>query len=212
MRYWLILGIVILLVRAGLAQTTRPIELFNGHDLSNWSVVLDDKRADASHLFTVKDGVLHCVGWPTGYLRTKDKYTNFVLKVQWRFPDKPGNSGVLIRCQEPDKVWPKSVECQLNSGDAGDLWVLDNYPIRVDPSRTGGRRTTKLHPSNEKPIGQWNQYEITVDGETLTVKVNGELQNEASEFKEQPGFILLQSEGAEIEFRNIELTPLDRED
>jgi hypothetical protein len=67
-----------------------------------------------------------------------------------------------------------------------------------------------MHPSSEKPIGQWNQYEITVDGENLTVKVNGVLQNEATDFKEQPGFILLQSEEGEVEFRNVELTPLKK--
>jgi len=62
--------------------------------------------------------------------------------------------------------------------------------------------------SNEKPIGEWNQYEITVDGDRVALHVNGELLNEGPGAEEIPGKIVLQSEGSEIHFRNIRLTPL----
>jgi len=191
------------------ADTDKPrtISLFNGKDLSNWTAFFKDPNTRMEDVFTVQDGVIHDKGKPAGYIRTKDTYTNFLLKVQWRFVKK-GNSGVLIRVQEPDKVWPKAVECQLNSGDAGDIWVIDHFPIQVAPERTKDRHTVKMKPSNEKPIGEWNQYEITADHQHLVLKVNGEIQNEATGFAEMPGHILLQAEGAEIEFRNIELTPL----
>jgi hypothetical protein len=65
-----------------------------------------------------------------------------------------------------------------------------------------------MHPSNEKPLGEWNQYEITADGTNLTLKVNGQIQNQATDFAVMPGKILLQSEGAAIEFQNIQLTPI----
>jgi len=185
----------------------KTIQLFNGKDLSNWTFVSNDKNAKIQDVFTVKDGVIHCKGTPIGYIRTNDDYTSYVLKVQWRFA-KPGNSGVLLRVQEPDKVWPKSIECQLHHQNAGDIWVIDNYPIKLDKDRTEGRRTKKMHPTNEKPLGEWNQYEITADGTKLTLKVNGLVQNEGTDFEVKPGKILLQSEGAEIEFQNIELTPI----
>ena len=86
--------------------------------------------------------------------------------------------------------------------------MIDKFPIHIAPDRTKDRHTVKMKPSNEKPIGEWNQYEITADHQHLVLKVNGEIQNEATEFGEMPGHILLQAEGAEIEFRNIELTPL----
>jgi len=211
-------GVLIVIIAAGLGAAlalaqeqkvgeAKTIKLFNGKDLSNWTFVSNDKNAKLEDVFSVKDGVIHCKGNPTGYIRTNDDYTSYVLKVQWRF-SKPGNSGVLLRVQEPDKVWPKSVECQLQHQNAGDIWVIDKYPIKVAPERTKDRHTTKLHESNEKPLGEWNQYEITADGTKLTLKVNDLVQNEATDFEVKPGKILLQSEGAEIEFQNIELTPL----
>ncbi|HEX8523224.1 MAG TPA: family 16 glycoside hydrolase [Tepidisphaeraceae bacterium] len=199
----------ILLLTAGVARA-EIVQLFNGKDLSNWTATFQDPNVKMQDVFSVTDGVIHCKGKaPVGYIRTKEKYTNFTLKLQWRTMKK-GNSGVLLRVQEPDKVWPKSVECQLQTDNSGDIWVIDQYPIHVAEDRTEGRHTKKLHPSNEKPLGEWNQYEITADGTTLTLKVNGLVQNEATEFEEKPGYILLQSEGAEIEFRDIELTTIDQ--
>jgi Domain of Unknown Function (DUF1080) len=163
-------------------------------------------------VWNVKDGVLHCKGHPIGYLRTTEDFTNFVVTVEWRFDPAlgAGNSGVLVRMTGPDKVWPKSVEAQLDSGNAGDIWNIDEVPMQVDPTRTQGRRTVKLQPSSEKPLGEWNRYVITVDGGELKLEVNGVLQNEAHWLEEVPGKILLQSEGAPIEFRKIEIVPIER--
>src|SRR5439155_20534193 len=122
-----------------------------------------------------------------------------------------GNSGCLIRVQAPDKVWPKSIECQLNTNEAGDIWIIDDFPIKVDESRHKGRNVKKLHESSEKPLGDWNLYESTADHGNLELKVNGVVQNTATDMEEVPGKILFQSEGAEIEFRNVELTQLAAE-
>src|SRR5437763_2676533 len=114
------LTLVTLVVRFSSAQDApagKTIQLFNGKDLDNWEWVGKDKDSKIDQVFSVKDGVIYDIGKPAGYIRTKDKYTSYVLKVQWRFIKK-GNSGVLLRTQEPDKVWPKGVEAQLNSGDA----------------------------------------------------------------------------------------------
>ena len=192
--------------------SARPIKLFNGKDMSGWTYHLRDPNAKMEDVWSIKEGgVLHCKGQPVGYIRTEKPYTNYVLRLQWRNPGKPGNSGVLMRMQPPDKVWPKSIEAQLNSGDAGDIWNIDEFPMKVATERTEGRRTKKAHPSNEKPLGEWNQYEITLDGTNLEIKVNGLVQNTATDVAVMPGPICLQSEGAEIEFRNIELTELATE-
>ena len=66
-----------------------------------------------------------------------------------------------------------------------------------------------MKPSNEKPQGQWNEYEAILKGGQLTLKVNGEVQNTATDVEEVPGWIGLQSEGAPIEFRNVRLHSLD---
>src|SRR5205814_5254431 len=141
-----------------------PVPLFNGKDMSGWTFFLKEPAAKMQDVWSVSDGVIHCKGNPVGYIRTADKYTSYKLKVEWRNPGKPGNSGVLLRVQEPDKVWPKSVECQLESKNAGDIWVIDNFPIKVAQDRTDGRHTKRAHETNEKPLGEWNEYDITLDG------------------------------------------------
>ena len=80
--------------------------------------------------------------------------------------------------------------------------------METDTRRLSGRRTTKLAPSSEKPLGEWNRYELTLDRGELTLTVNGVLQNTASWCAEVPGKICLQSEGAEILFRDIQLQPI----
>jgi hypothetical protein len=179
--------------------------LFNGSDLEGW-VPSSDACKDT---FGVKDGVITDTGNPAGYLRTTTDYTDYTLHLQLRHV-AAGNSGVLCRMVGPDKVWPKSIECQGQSGAMGDIWNIDEVPMKVAADRTEGRHTTKLHPSNERPIGQWNDYEITFDGGDLEIKVNNLVQNTATECDHVPGKICLQAEGSAKEFRNIVLVPIER--
>lgn len=193
---------------------TKPmpgeVKLFNRKDLTGWKPVLPD-NAKPENTWSVKDGVLICLGQPIGYIRTEKQYTNYVLKVEWRFnpvTKKAGNSGVLLRTQEPDKVWPKSVEAQLESGNAGDFWNIDEFQMKTDPARLKGRNTKHTH-SAERPIGEWNEYEIIVDHGRITLMVNGDVLNEAWDVAEIPGTICLQSEGAEIHFGDVRLAPIE---
>ena len=190
------------------AQEGQEVRLFNGKNFSGWTYHLRDSDKKLEEVWSIDDGVLTCKGDPRGYLRTEQDYTNYVLKLEWRFPGKPGNSGVLLRMVGEDKVWPKSIEAQLHHQNAGDIWNIDKFPMKVDPARTSGRRTVKLKESSEKPLGDWNEYEIALDGPKLTLKVNRVVQNEAAECEVVPGKICLQSEGAEVQFRNIRLIPL----
>ena len=64
----------------------------------------------------------------------------------------------------------------------------------------------KKSASNEKPVGEWNTLEVTCRDNSITVLVNGLLQNEATGVTLSKGYICLQSEGKDIEFRNISLT------
>ena len=189
------------------------VVLFDGTDLAQWTYYLDDASKRMEDVWSVKDGVLRCAGSPTGYIKTKAQFTNFVLELDWRFdPAKgAGNSGVLLRRTGPDKIWPRSIEAQLMSRNAGDIWNIDAVPMEVAEDRTNGRHTVKLLPGNEKPLGEWNHYKITLDGGELVLEVNGEVQNRASWCEEIAGEICLQSEGSWIEFRNVVLTRLERQ-
>lgn len=180
------------------------IRLFNGEDLTGWDFSSDNQK----EAWSVNEGILATRGNPVGYLKTEEEFTNFVLRLQLRHLGT-GNGGVLLRVTGPDKVWPKSIEAQGQFNALGDIWNIDQFPMKVDPARTNGRHTRKLHPANEKPVGQWNDYEIYLNKGGLRLVVNRLLQNFAAECQEIPGRIALQSEGSPVEFRNIVLIPIN---
>jgi len=184
------------------------VTLFNGRDLTGWTPFLLE-NGKPQEVWTTQDNVLICSGKPAGYIRTNADYTNYVLSLEWRWaPGKePGNSGVLLRMVGEDKVWPRSVEAQLQSGSAGDFWNIGDFAMTTDSSRLNGRNTRKTH-GNENPPGEWNRYEIVVDKGNVILKVNGEELNRAWNVTEVPGRICLQSEGAEIHFRNVKLVEI----
>lgn len=188
--------------------------IFNGKDLSGWTYFLNDD-GKMEQVWSVQgageDAHIVCTGNPAGYLRTRDDFTSYVLKLEWRFSPvtkKAGNSGVLLRMQEPDKVWPKSIEAQLMSGRAGDFWNIGDFEMSTDKDRLNGRNTRHSYAA-EKTVGEWNEYEIVVDGGNVVLNVNGEELNRAWDCAVIPGKIALQSEGAEIHFRRIRLAPIE---
>jgi len=187
-----------------------PVRIFNGKDTTGWKAFVPDLSKDGKDpmsVWSVADGVLQCAGRPIGYIQTEALYDNYVLELKWRFdPAKgEGNSGVLLRTVGDDVVWPKSMEAQLHSKNAGDFWNIGKYTATVDAGRTNDRHTAKKHPTNEKPLGEWNKYRIVVNGGDIELWVNGLMQNVATGVEANKGRIALQSEGAFIEFRNIVL-------
>jgi len=190
-----------------LSKVEKKIALFNGKDFEGWTFYLNDENAKWRDTWSVKDGVVHCKGTPAGYMRTKKYYTNYRLTFQWRWTEKAGNSGLLMHVSGEDKIWPKAIEGQLMSENAADFWVIGGTDFKEHVNKEE-RRVPKMHPHNEKPIGEWNSYEAVCDGNTIRLTINGKLQNVATETTVSKGFIGLQSEGAPIEFRNIVLTPV----
>ena len=197
------------------------IALFNGKDLKGWTYYLWDREAKKqdtktpmSAVWSVQDGVLKCKGRPTGYICTEKAYENYRLTLEWRWPEgtKRGNSGVLLHTTTPNALgqWPKSIEVQLAKDNAGDFWVIGTeLDVPNEEARKKGRRHLNLTDGSEKPVGQWNKMVIEARGDTLKVWVNGDLVNEATNLSQTKGTICLQSEGAEIHFRNVYLEPLD---
>jgi hypothetical protein len=218
---------------AVLSPVTTPaqpqaIRLFNGQTLAGWSHFLVDPMVPATDVWSVRDGVLVCKGEPLGYLYTNTEHTSFRLVVEWRWAPgaaarlgKTPNSGVLLRVNgEPKpKGVPRAYEAQLQAGSAGDLYAFWGMPLDGDPQR---RREAKGHEllgdmvgfkkteAAENPEGEWNTYDITLDGSSLVVLVNGKKVNEAKGATVLPGRIGLQSEGGEIHFRRVELWPIGK--
>lgn len=220
--------LVLSLIPAQAFAQAQPVRLFNGQDLSGWSHFLVDPKVPASDVWTVQEGILICKGEPLGYLQTSAEYTSFKLVVEWRWA--PGtasrlgrapNSGVLLRVNGDPKPRgiPRAYEAQLQAGNAGDLYGFWGMPLDGDAAR---RREAKGHEllgdmvgfrkteAAEHPEGEWNTYEITLDGPSLNVVVNGKAINDAHGAAVIPGRIALQSEGGEIHFRRVELWPITK--
>lgn len=203
---WVCCGLA--LAAPGKDVPIKSVPIFNGTDLDGWFPFLPDKGADTAKTWAVKDGRLTCTGTPAGYIRTTTQHANYTLRVEWRWPGTPGNNGVLVHVQNVDEVWPKSIECQLQHGNAGDFWVIGGAEFAEHEGQLD-RRVPKRTATSEKPLGAWNEYLIECRGDTITVWVNGVLQNKANSCSLTQGYIALQSEGAPIEYQNITLTPLE---
>jgi hypothetical protein len=206
---------------------TKKTPLFNGKDLAGWTADVPKKDQDASlpASFVVREGRLVSLGKPEGHLVTDAAYRDYRLEVEYRFPGKGGNCGVLVHASTPRalyKMFPQSIEVQMMSGDAGDFWCI-REDIKVPDMETrrprkagekwGGaegdaRRVLNLTDGSEKPLGEWNTIVIEARGRSLKVWVNGTLVNEGHEATADRGRIALQAEGTEVEFRRVEIGPL----
>ena len=193
-----------------------PIELL-GSDLTGWTWVQRPPKAGTTQpamvkledVFTIKDGILHDAGNPIGYIRTDAEYDNYVLTVEQRHVVK-GNGGVLFAISGPDVVWPHCLECQGQNGEEADLRGIAKFPeLKSDAARTEKARVRRAVANAEKPVGEWETMEITVDHGNLTLKLNGEVENTATYTGSLKGKIGLQAEGGEMEFRKIELRPIE---
>lgn len=205
----------------------EPIALFDGKSLAGWTsdVPEADKTPNLQVSFIVRDGNLVSLGRPLGHLVTDKEFSNYKLVVEYRFPAKPGNCGVLVHASTPrylNGMFPKSIEVQMMHQHAGDFWCIgenievpdmeNRRPRKDETQKYGGekedaRRIVNLTDGSEKPLGEWNTMEIECKGGEVKVHVNGVLVNHGSKSTATSGKIALQAEGAEVEFRKVELTP-----
>ncbi len=168
--------------------------LFNGQDLAGWHADVPelDKNPAARNPFVVRDGKLVSLGTPGGHLITDAEYQNYRLVVEYRFAGQPGNCGVLVHVSQPRALYgmfPQSIEVQMQSGDAGDFWCIQEdiavpeMEQRRGPKEKWGidgdklRRILNLTDGSEKPPGQWNTMVIECVGDEVKVWINGDLVN-----------------------------------
>ncbi|MCB0730068.1 MAG: DUF1080 domain-containing protein [Ignavibacteriae bacterium] len=185
----------------------KRIELWNGQDFKAWIKFIPDKNVNPDSVWFISDENLYCAGNPICYIRTNSKYKNYKLTVVWRWPEEPGNSGVLLHIEEPDTVWPKCIEAQLMHENAGDFYVINgtDFDELIDKA---SRRLAKKENNSENKPGEWNTYEIYCQENTITLFVNNVLQNKATNCSVKSGQIGFQSEGKPIEFKEIFIEPL----
>lgn len=204
---------------------SQPESLFNGENLDGWhmDVPAMDKDSTVRSPFIVRDGMLVSLGEPRGHLITDDEYQDYRLEVEYRFPGEPGNCGVLVHASTPRALYdmfPQSIEVQMMHENAGDFWcIVEDISVpdmveRRGPEEEWGitegkkRRVLNLTDGSENPLGEWNTMVVEVLGDKVKIWVNGDLVNFGKESTAQKGQIALQAEGAEVEFRKVELMPI----
>lgn len=174
--------------------------------------------------FIVRDDLLVSLGEPQGHLITDATYENFRLEVEYRFPGKPGNCGVLVFASTPRSLYdmfPKSIEVQMMHQNAGDFWCIvedittENMVARRGPEAEWGitegklRRIKNLTDGSENPLGEWNYMVIECLKNEIKVWLNGDLVNHGYNATTQSGQIAVQAEGSEVEFRKLLLRPIN---
>lgn len=187
---------------------------------------------DPDHVFTWEKGVLHISGQHYGYLATKQtNFSNYKLVAEFKWGEKTwspraGNardSGILVHFVGKDGVWPKSIECQMIEGGTGDILVVSGAKLTVDGKTKGpqierfdrpGRNPWKDEAGFrgpheiENPHGEWNTIELIADKDLISISVNGHTTLTGTNATPNAGKILVQSEGAEVFFRRLDLYPL----
>ena len=200
--------------------------LFNGKDLTGWKVDVPhlDKHPDGKVPFVARDGMLVSLGSPGGHLVHDEVNQNYRLEVEYRFAGKPGNCGVLVHSSKPRalyKMFPKSIEVQMYHKNAGDFWcIVEDITVPNMVKRRGAeknwgitegkaRRILNLTDGSEKEPGEWNRMVIECIEDEVKVWVNGDLVNHGSKCTAKKGKIAIQAEGSEVEFRKLDLTPIN---
>ncbi|SMC73165.1 3-keto-disaccharide hydrolase [Cellulophaga tyrosinoxydans] len=204
---------------------TKSTSLFNGKNLEGWHVDVPEMGTIPSTInpFIVRDGHLVSLGTPRGHLITNKEYKNYRLNIDYRFVGTPGNCGILVYASTPRalyKMFPKSIEVQMEHENAGDFWCIqmdiatENMLERRGPKEDWGivegklRRIKNLTDESENPVGEWNTMVIECFEGEIKVWVNDDFVNHGYNAEETIGQIAIQAEGSEVEFRKIALTPI----
>lgn len=215
-----IIQIIFFTLLAGFTYSQKVQPLFNGKDLTGWYSFIKNrgKNNDSAGVFSVKDGLLHITGQEFGYLVTGKKFTDFHLTVEFKWGEKKypprenrvRDNGILYYVVDSDRVWPRSIECQIQEGDCGDFWLIDSVTLVMDGVRTQPTKNSRIikKKDNEKPTGEWNRLEIIAQKGKCTHIMNGVVVNEGTDASLRTGRILIQSEGAEIYYRKVEIEEL----
>jgi len=203
----------------GYAQKGKTISLFTPQK-KDWYVFVQGtgKNNDSLHIFQFENDVLHVSGEKFGYISTEKSYSNFHLTLEFKWGEKkypprenrPRDNGILYYVVDSDRVWPRAIECQVQEGDCGDFWLIDSVTLVIDGVRSQSTKNTRVikKKDNEKPTGEWNRLEIIAQDGKCTHIMNGVVVNEGTDASIRSGRILVQSEGAEIYYRKIEIEEL----
>lgn len=188
----------------------KPV--FNGKDFTGWAGPVDN--------YEIKDGAIVCKPGKGGTIYTRDEYENFIVRLEFKLP-KGGNNGLAIRYPGNGDTAYAGV-CELQVLD-------DNYEQatgqKLDPRQTHGSAYGMVAAARgyQRPTGEWNYQEVTVNGSKLKVELNGSvildtdlatakdfMANSAHPGKDRTkGHFGFAGHNDPVMFRNISIQPLN---
>lgn len=201
-------------------RAPRFEDLFNGKDLRGWVNVNTEKDT-----WKVRDRMIICSGKPHGILRTEKEYENFVLHIEWMHLEPGGNSGVFLwssAVPNPKNRLTDGIEVQMLELEWPNLHKRDGVTpplayvhgelfgvggVKVIPENPRGERSMSIE-NRCKGRGEWNVYDVVAVDGVVKLSVNGKFVNGIRGATRKKGYLCLESEGAEIHFRNIRLLEL----
>ena len=169
--------------------------------MGNWIPLYDGKGIDAFNAvgtanWRVVDGVLEADQGP-GFLVSKQSFDNFRIFAEF-YANADTNSGIFIRCQDPNKIGAVS-SYEVN------IWDTRKDPTYGTAAIVDFAKVSQPYP---KAGGRWNTFEITADGPRLVVVFNGQATADIRDSKFARGPIALQSSGGLIRFRKVLVQPI----
>ncbi|HEY9330155.1 MAG TPA: ThuA domain-containing protein [Streptomyces sp.] len=188
-------------VKGDCKPSTGYRSIFNGKTLEGW------KQAGPGK-FNVVDGELRSEGGMGLLTYQAKELKSYSLKLDWKMAGDD-NSGVFVGFPESDDPWSavnNGYEVQIDASDAVDRTTGSVYTFKA--------ANTKARDQVLRPPGQWNSYEIKVQGERLQIFLNGVKINDFTNTDPvrslKDGYIGLQNHGADdqVSFRNIQLREL----
>ncbi|MGA0436235.1 MAG: 3-keto-disaccharide hydrolase [Limisphaerales bacterium] len=195
----------------GETEDWRP--LFDGKSLDGWVNV-----NCAPSTWTVREGMIHCTGIPTGALRTVRQYENFVLEFEWRHLVAAGNAGLFVWAEPisaPGVPFLRAIEVQIldhayGKSDwfttHGDIFPIHGSTMIPDAPSRGSRSFPSEMRSKASP--EWNHYRVTCLDGVIQLAVNGKEVSGGKECVYRKGYIALESEGGQVDYRNIRIKEL----
>ena len=205
-----------LALTAPAALDAQFVPLFNGTDLSGWVNV-----NGASNTWRAEDAMIRCTGKPTCLLRTDRMYENFVLELEWRHASPKGNAGVFVWSDALPSVgvpFSRAIEVQVmlgtetpnytSHGDIFSIWGATMTPDRPHP---GGWARCLPSEHHTKGAGKWNHYRIECMDGRIKLAVNGVEVSGGYDCNPRRGYICLEAEGSDVDFRNLQIQVLDTE-
>ena len=193
------------------AQLTSPLpDSWTLHlldSLDHWIVIADGKPTSSNKLgIRLRQGVLICPTNVNCFMRTTAAFRNYELRYQWRWPTNQFNdAGIMVMLDDKNIGMGNGLEVQLHHQHAGDFYKIGDF---IKGKMMSGE-DSRIASGHERPLGEWNEMRIKVLRGRINVHINGRLHNEANQVPQVQRHIGIRLEGSPIEFRRMELTPLD---